>query len=129
MNLEINWPPKFVRICKIAEAPDAVAQAMPPADYPYGLPESRGSLPVLYAMDGWLLRLPRAGEPVRLLRFARNEVIMPGVYFSSEVVSVPREGEFITLNSIYHWWEIGDAPPLTEPISGARAHERRREHE
>ena len=113
MTLEITWPPKFVRLCKIAEATDPIVPATAPAEYRYGTATNEGSLPTLYSVDGWLLRLPLPGEPVRVLRFARNDVIWPGLYTSSEVVGVPREGEFFTVNSIYHWQEIAaPAAPL-----------------
>lgn len=66
---------------------------------------------------------------MRVLRFARNEAIMPGIYSSSEVVSVPQEGEFITLNSIYQWWEIAEAPSFVEPLSDDRDRAHRKKQE
>jgi hypothetical protein len=110
MTLEITWPPKFVRIRKIGERSDPCALAIAPADYPYGSPTFVGSLPVFYTIDGWLLRPPVVGEPVHVLRFARNDVVWPGLYHSSEVTDVPRAGEFATLNSIYRWEELAELP-------------------
>ncbi len=110
MTLEITWPPKFVRLRKIGEASDPVAPAIAPADYRYGSFNFAGSLPILYPIDGWLLRPPVVGESVHVLRCARNDVVWPGVYRSSEVTDVPRDGEFVTSNSIYRWCEIAPSP-------------------
>lgn len=106
LTMEITWPPRFVRIRKISEAPNPIFPAIPPADHLHGSLSTHGTLPVLYSIHGWLMRLPLAGEPVRVLRYARNDVIKPGLYCSSEVVRVPRDGEFETLNSVYHWEQI-----------------------
>lgn len=114
MKLEITWPPKFVRLHKMAESPNPVVPATAAADYPYGLCTYAGSLPVGYTVVGWLVQPPRVGEPVRILRFARDGMIILGLFASSEVLAIPREGEFTTLNSVYYWQEIA-AP--TSPMA------------
>lgn len=105
-TMEITWPPRFVRICKLAESPDPIAPAAAVAQHRYGAASCHESLPIRYSIEGWLLRAPLPGAPVRVLRVTRNSVAVPGIYASSEVVSIPSASEFTTLNSIYHWQEI-----------------------
>ena len=107
MNLQIEWPPRFVRLLKVAAVPNPSAPTMEASDYNYGAPNLEGSLPVNYTIDGWLLGLPQTGEPVRVLRVARGGVVLPGIYSSTKVVDVPGDGVFLTMNSVYHWREIG----------------------
>jgi hypothetical protein len=106
MVLEITWPLKFVRVQKIA--PAAVPQCLFAGAHPYlnRVGQPAPSIRVGYSCIGWLLRPPSIGEPVRVLRIARNGVVSPGCFISTEVIDVPAENEFHTVNSIYRWEEI-----------------------
>lgn len=91
----------FVRLRKVGavEAPDYKsgdwttyrAGTVNPADQ---------SLPVGYALEGWLLRMPSVGGRVEVLRILRNGVVCLGYFTSSEVVELEADG-FRTRNSIY----------------------------
>ena len=113
-TMEITWPPRFVRICKLAESPDPIVPAAAVAQHRYGAASCHGSLPIRYSIEGWLLLAPVPGAPVRVLRVTRNGITVPGIYVSRDVVSIPRPNEFTTLNSIYHWQEIESRPQRAE---------------
>lgn len=112
MPLEIIWPLKFVLVRKVAPGGMPVNPAADPGQYHYGALGATDSLPSGYWLVGWLLRAPSVGQPVYVLRVARNGAVVPGCFVSSEVVAVPSEREFYTMNSIYQWEEIGITPGL-----------------
>ncbi len=110
MILEITWPLKFVLMRKVAPAVVPLHPAADPRDHSFGVASDAESLPSEYSVIGWLLRPPAVGQQVHVLRVARNGVVVPGCFVSTEVTAVPGEGEFHTLNSVYRWEEIGFLP-------------------
>lgn len=110
MTVKIIWPLKFVLVRKVASVSVQVTPAADPCDHHYCVVSATGSLPSGYWFVGWLLRAPSVGQPVYVLRVARNGVVVPGCFASTEVVEVPSEREFHTMNSIYRWEEIGSTP-------------------
>lgn len=114
MTLEIIWPLKFVQVRKVAQVSVPANPAADPHTYPYGTISSSDSLPVEYWLIGWMLRSPVVGEPMRVLRFARNGIFMPGHFMTSDVMEIPVTGVFHTMNSVYHWDEIGGLFPASD---------------
>lgn len=94
---------------KVGEALNPYAPASAPKEYRYGVAANEGSLPIWYAVEGWLLQLPLPGRAVRVLRVVRNGLTVPGIFVSSHVITIPRPNEFTTLNSVYRWEEIGSS--------------------
>ena len=114
MKTEVTWPFRFVRVRKIAQVRVPVNPAADPRTYPYGRHCSTDSLPVEYWLLGWMLLPPVVGEPVRVLRVARNGISMPGHFITTDVMEVPAAGEFHTMNSVYYWDEIAGLFPIEE---------------
>jgi hypothetical protein len=110
MTLEIIWPLKFVLVCKVAQVSVSVNLAADGCKSACGAISGSGSLPSGYWLVGWLLRVPIIGQQVYVLRITRNGVVVPGCFVSTEVLAVPSEHEFHTVNSVYHWEEIGIVP-------------------
>lgn len=112
-GIVVAWPPLFVLIQKVAPVSVPASPSGDPRTYRYGARNPDVSLPVDYSIVGWLMSTPVVGEVVRVLRVTRNSTIMPGIFVTTEVVEVPRHGEFLTANSIYHWSEIAQTPQFT----------------
>ena len=110
MNLQVALPLKFIRLCKTGTANNPVCAPGDAATYRYGALANDDSLPVDYWLIGWLLCPPATGEPVRVLRVGRNGVACPGYFVSTDVMEVLSASEFLTMNSIYHWEELGIRP-------------------
>lgn len=68
--------------------------------YPIGGISSTHSLPVDYRMVGYELGVAQIRKPFRLFRISRNGVHVPGVFVSSPVSAITKDG-FVTLNSVY----------------------------
>lgn len=114
MNMQITWPLKFVRVRKISQVNVPVNPAATAQSYPYGGISSSDSLPVDYWLVGWMLQPPVVGEPTRVLRVARNGIVIPGHFITSDVMEVPAVGVFHTMNSVYRWEEIAGLCPVKE---------------
>lgn len=121
-SVVMTWPPPFVQIRKVAPVSASARPAGDPLSYRYGVLNSNESFPVDYSITGWLLRAPAVGEPVHVLRVSRNATVKPGIFVTTEIVRIPRVGEFHTQNSIYYWSEISETPQTVEslpvPMSG-----------
>ena len=90
----------LVRLTKLRQVPTA---QVPSANWDNFVPGSwtnQESLPVDYELVGFLLSSVRVGCAVQILRLERNGVREPGVFESTPVVTVHRDG-FQTRNSVY----------------------------
>ncbi|HUC86598.1 MAG TPA: hypothetical protein VL970_15485 [Candidatus Acidoferrales bacterium] len=88
-----------VQLLKLRACSDAVVPAGNPDEYLLG-EANVGSLPVAYRLTGILTASPALGACVRILRWSRNGVVIPGVFTSTEVTQIG-SGEFQTANSVY----------------------------
>jgi len=98
-----------VELTKLRASPHA---AEPPGnwnEYQSGDLSNTTSPPVDYTLTGILLVPPRIGFRVKVLRVIRNDVHVPGMFESTEVVELAHEG-FITRNSVYRLERL--KPPL-----------------
>lgn len=112
MRFSLSLPLTFVSLRKLSETTDPVRSAGDSRTYQAGELNPGSSLPVDYLMEGWMVSWPRIGETVTVLRTSRNAVPTPGVFISTPVTAIPRDGEFHTANSRYSWVE---ANPETRP--------------
>jgi hypothetical protein len=90
----------LVELTKLRASPEAISPPGRWDEYRPGDNTNDTSLPVDYSLIGILSLPPRVGGQVKVLRLARNGVVVPGVYESTEVVAVGAEG-YTTLNSVY----------------------------
>jgi len=104
MTIVHSLPP-LVYLEKIAAREGAIFPPGEAAAYPYGLANNAASLPVHYAMVGWMIGTPRIGQCLLLLRISRNNVHCMGVFRSSPVMAVQQDF-FWTQNSVYRWRDI-----------------------
>lgn len=89
----------YVEMTKLRASAHAVELSGNWGEYRVG-ESNQTSLPIDYRLTGILIRPPRMGAAVIILRLTRNGLAVPGVYQSTEVTRVG-EGEFETLNSVY----------------------------
>lgn len=120
-SVVMTWPPPFVQIRKVAAVGASAHPCGDPLSYRYGMPNPNESFPIDYSVIGWLLRSPVVGEAVHVLRVARNGAIMPGIFVTTEIVRIPRAGEFHTANSIYSWLQIAETPQSVESLIAPRS--------
>jgi hypothetical protein len=71
--------------------------------------ENESSLPVHHTLTGILIRPPRVGTSVIILRLNRYGIAVPGLYQSTKVIHVC-DGEFVTMNSVYKIRTLRNAP-------------------
>lgn len=97
---------KYIRLEKTGAVEVPVLPPGDPETYPMGGVSLSHSFPVLYWMEGWLVRPIEVGKPVFMLRHVRNGVTAHGRFVSSLVTAIRSNHEFTTLNSVYNWKEI-----------------------
>lgn len=95
----------YVQLLKTAVAPEARVPPGDPATFPYGRRAEGTSLPVNYALQGWMEGMPTLGRGVTIWRTNRNGVQVFGYFNSTEVVDVG-DRIFVTRNSRYYWEPI-----------------------
>lgn len=121
MRFSLPLPLTFVRLRKFSETANPAQKAGELHAYHAGTLNRGSSLPVDYSMEGWMISWPRIGEMVTVLRTSRNAVATPGVFISTPVTAIPRDGEFHTANSRYSWVEADlETPPLESSPSADR---------
>jgi hypothetical protein len=90
----------LVQLTKLSASPTAVCPAGNWDEYRLGAADNSTSLPVDYALLGYLLVPPRVGHEVQIIRVSRNGVPVFGVFISTVVQQLIEEG-FVTENSVY----------------------------
>jgi len=100
----------FVSVEKIEASKDPIS---PPArweNWIFGSFINQGSLPISYALTGYLLAPIRYGHPIEVFRIERNGVEALGIFRSTPVVDIREHGVIETYNSIYRVsFEAGSA--------------------
>lgn len=56
-----------------------------------------------YTLEGFMLREPQTGEPFRVLRTKRNDVVALGVFMTSDVVSVVSPSTAAVESGVAQW--------------------------
>ena len=105
----------LVEITKLRAAPDALLPPGQWGEFQLGMINPHCSLPVDYVIVGLLIEPIRKGKPVQVMRLARNDRSVLGLFRSSTVIAFAPDW-FITLNSVYHIREFPDSPPQQEGV-------------
>jgi hypothetical protein len=115
---EKKCPHPWVRLTKIAQTSDPL---VPPASWDkFHLGQSDNgivSLPIDYWLEGFLVAEPELKKTLKVARYIRNDVVIPGMFTSTVVVKI-EEDLLYTLNSIYRI-EYKN-PPVGLDLGGAR---------
>lgn len=89
-----------VHLKKIGPCENPKAPTLDWSGYPIGVGSGTVSLPTGYELSGYMIRPPKIGSSLIIVRISRNGVEVPGLFRSSPVTGI--SGEFIhTTNSIY----------------------------
>lgn len=90
----------LVQLTKLRVSPNAACPSGNWAEYRLGAADNSTSLPVDYVLVGYLVARPQSGQPVKVLRISRNDVVTPGLFVSTVVQQLTNDG-FVTENSVY----------------------------
>jgi hypothetical protein len=89
----------MVKITKLRESANPVVKAGDPETYQYGQLNDV-SVPIDYTVEGELIEPITIGRGVFVNRSKRNGVAAPGIFQTSPVVKIKKNG-FETQNSVY----------------------------
>lgn len=91
----------LVTLEKIDASPDPKSPPGSWESWIFGSFENPSSLPISYALKGYLMAPIRYGYPMEVFRIERNGVEEYGVFCSTPIVEIRAHGLIETYNSIY----------------------------
>ena len=100
---------KTVKITKLSSTDTPVCETPLMKDYSMGKDNGNVSLPTEYWLEGVLMQDIVVGTPISVYRTIRNGVETPGIFTSSNVMSITENVNILivkTQNSIYQVEEI-----------------------